>query len=319
MKLDIRSIDVSIDRHELHRQPDDLSRAVPDRARRSSAAAATRPTRRAWFESKQSSDYRATECRALKFKPKFFARIFGGKSQTRRAAQPEVPGDPRSPQRRRQPATRRRSSCRGRRSSIRVTSRRSARGSSWRPTNARRTRSTGTPKRPRRCSTSKLKGPVYLTSSDNPLPDLLVNLHGQVTIRLRGVISSEHGRLKTVFNNTPDVAVNKFILNMKGGNKGLLVNSRNLCARPDQRIPQPAGAEQPADEDEQPAAQHPRLPGGQPDSLTARRRGGPPTVPALPLFTIGRRAVRPARAGRSRRTSCRSGSRRRGPLRRPGA
>ena len=44
------------------------------------------------------------------------------------------------------------------------------------------------------------------------------------------MISSEHGRLKTVFNNTPDVAVKKFVLTMKGGNKGLLVNSRNLCS-----------------------------------------------------------------------------------------
>ena len=74
-----------------------------------------------------------------------------------------------------------------------------------------------------------LKGPVYLTSSSHELPDLLADLHGQVPIRLRGVISSKHGRLKTVFNETPDVAVSKFILTMKGGNKGLLVNTRNLC------------------------------------------------------------------------------------------
>jgi hypothetical protein len=53
-----------------------------------------------------------------------------------------------------------------------------------------------------------------------------------VNIRLRGVISSEHGRLKTVFRNTPDVAVDKFTLTMKGGGKGLLVNTRNLCSRP---------------------------------------------------------------------------------------
>ena len=29
----------------------------------------------------------------------------------------------------------------------------------------------------------------------------------------------------------PDVPVSKFVLNMKGGKKGLLVNSRDLCAR----------------------------------------------------------------------------------------
>ncbi len=45
------------------------------------------------------------------------------------------------------------------------------------------------------------------------------------------MISSRGARLKTVFNKTPDVAVDKFILNMKGGGRGLLVNSRDLCAR----------------------------------------------------------------------------------------
>ena len=114
-------------------------------------------------------------------------------------------------------------------------------------------------RRPRRCSTNKLKGPVYLTSSSHTLPDLLVNLQGQVPIRLRGVISSEHGRLKTVFNNTPDVAVTKFVLNMKGGGKGLLINSREPLLGTDQRLPQPESPEQPAAEEEQPAAQHPRL------------------------------------------------------------
>ncbi|HET8815610.1 MAG TPA: hypothetical protein VFM51_11745 [Solirubrobacterales bacterium] len=78
----------------------------------------------------------------------------------------------------------------------------------------------------------ELKGPVYLVSSDNELPDLLADLHGQVNIRLRGVISSSKARIKTVFSSVPDVPVNKFTLNMKGGKKGLLVNSRNLCTHP---------------------------------------------------------------------------------------
>jgi hypothetical protein len=77
----------------------------------------------------------------------------------------------------------------------------------------------------------ELKGPVYLVSSDHELPDLLADLHGQVNIRLRGVISSVHERIKTVFSGVPDVPVSKFRLNMRGGKKGLLVNSRYLCAR----------------------------------------------------------------------------------------
>ena len=77
-----------------------------------------------------------------------------------------------------------------------------------------------------------MKGKVYLVSSNNKLPDLLVDLRGQVEIYLRGVISSKHGGLKTVFNNVPDVPVSKFVLNMKGGKKSLLVNSTNTCAKP---------------------------------------------------------------------------------------
>jgi len=75
----------------------------------------------------------------------------------------------------------------------------------------------------------KLKGPVYLVSSKHKLPDLLADLNGQINIQLAGVISSSHGGLKTVFNNTPDVPLKTFILNMRGGEKSLLQNSTNLC------------------------------------------------------------------------------------------
>jgi hypothetical protein len=74
-----------------------------------------------------------------------------------------------------------------------------------------------------------VSGPVYLIASDHELPDLLADLHGQVNVRLRGVISSAKERMKTVFFPIPDVPVSKFTLNMKGGKKGLLVNSRDLC------------------------------------------------------------------------------------------
>jgi hypothetical protein len=77
----------------------------------------------------------------------------------------------------------------------------------------------------------KVEGPVYLVSSDHELPDLLADLHGQVNVRLRGVISSSKQRMKTVFSGVPDVPVSKFVLNMEGGRKSLLVNSKNLCGR----------------------------------------------------------------------------------------
>jgi hypothetical protein len=78
----------------------------------------------------------------------------------------------------------------------------------------------------------EVAGPVYLVASDHELPDLLADLHGQVSVRLRGVISSAKERMKSVFYPVPDVPVSKFTINMKGGKKGLLVNSRNLCNRP---------------------------------------------------------------------------------------
>jgi hypothetical protein len=82
-----------------------------------------------------------------------------------------------------------------------------------------------------------LKGKVYLVSSNNELPDLLVDLRGQVEVYLRGVISTgSTGGLKTVFRRVPDVPVSKFVLNMKGGKKGLLVNSTNLCAEKQRAI-----------------------------------------------------------------------------------
>jgi hypothetical protein len=75
----------------------------------------------------------------------------------------------------------------------------------------------------------EVAGPVYLVSSEHELPDLLADLHGQVNVRLRGVISSAKARMRTVFYPVPDVPVSKFVLSMKGGKRGLLVNSRDLC------------------------------------------------------------------------------------------
>ena len=74
-----------------------------------------------------------------------------------------------------------------------------------------------------------LEGPVYLRSSNNLLPDLVVDLQGQVRIVLVGRIDSIKGAIRTTFDAVPDAPVTKFILQMQGGKKGLIVNSRNLC------------------------------------------------------------------------------------------
>jgi uncharacterized repeat protein (TIGR01451 family) len=75
-----------------------------------------------------------------------------------------------------------------------------------------------------------LEGPVYLRSSDNPLPDLVADLNGQIHIVLDGRIDSVHGGIRTTFEAVPDAPVSKFVLTMRGGKKGLLVNSRDICA-----------------------------------------------------------------------------------------
>jgi hypothetical protein len=79
-----------------------------------------------------------------------------------------------------------------------------------------------------------LEGPVYLRSSDNPLPDVVFALSGRgFEIDLVGRIDSRKGGIRGTFDVIPDAPVTKFVLRMRGGKRGILVNSaRNLCAKP---------------------------------------------------------------------------------------
>jgi hypothetical protein len=77
-----------------------------------------------------------------------------------------------------------------------------------------------------------LRGPVFLRSSDNLLPDLVASLRGQVNVELVGRIDTPRkGGIRTTYDVVPDVPVSKFILRMRGGKKGLLVNSRHQCKK----------------------------------------------------------------------------------------
>ncbi len=77
-----------------------------------------------------------------------------------------------------------------------------------------------------------LSGPVYLRSSSNPLPDLVAVLNGQFEVELDGRIDSDNAGIRNTFDFVPDAPVSKFVLRMQGAKKGLLENSRDLCAAP---------------------------------------------------------------------------------------
>lgn len=85
----------------------------------------------------------------------------------------------------------------------------------------------------------QLSGPVYLRSSDNKLPDLVAALRGPETrpieVELDGRVDSVHGGIRNTFEVVPDAPVSKFTLRMQGGQKSLVVNSRDLCKGPKQR------------------------------------------------------------------------------------
>jgi hypothetical protein len=82
-----------------------------------------------------------------------------------------------------------------------------------------------------------LEGPVYLrTGYGTKLPELAAALNGpQISITLAGKIDSVHkkgtegSRIRNTFSLVPDAPVEKFVLELKGGKKGLLVNSTDVC------------------------------------------------------------------------------------------
>jgi hypothetical protein len=75
-----------------------------------------------------------------------------------------------------------------------------------------------------------LQGKVYLRSSNHELPDLVAALHSsKVDVNLLGRIDSLDGRIRNTFEAVPDAPVTKFILEMQGGKKGLIVNSTDIC------------------------------------------------------------------------------------------
>jgi hypothetical protein len=227
VKLDLRSVHVDVDRARFMRNPTDCGAKATSGALAGGGANPADPA--TWSSYPVSAPFRARDCGSLRFKPKLFAKLLGGKAISFRGRHPKL----------RVVLEAREGDADFARSALVLPpslflDQGNIRTVCTRPQLATRT----CPKRSiygyaRAISPlldQPLKGPVYLVSSNNELPDLLADLRGQVNVRLRGVIGSQRGGLKTVFRKLPDVPVEKFLLWMEGGRKrGLIVNSQDLC------------------------------------------------------------------------------------------
>jgi len=226
-KLDLRTIDVDVDRQQFMRNPTDCS---PFATSGTIMGGGADPTNPATFSSYAvSAPFQATDCGKLGFRPKLFTRLFGGAKSTFRGKHPKF---------RAVLEAREGDANIGRSALVLPHSLFLDQGNiqtvCTRPQLASQTCPKaaiyGHAKARTPLLDNPLKGPVYMVSSDNQLPDLVADLRGQVNVQLSGVISSQRGGLKTVFRKVPDVPVKKFILWMKGGKKqGLIVNSTDLC------------------------------------------------------------------------------------------
>jgi hypothetical protein len=74
-----------------------------------------------------------------------------------------------------------------------------------------------------------LSGSVYLRSSSHSLPDMVLDLRGQIDIEAAARIDTVNGRIRTTFEKVPDVPIGSFTLDLLGGKKGLLQNAESLC------------------------------------------------------------------------------------------
>ena len=77
-----------------------------------------------------------------------------------------------------------------------------------------------------------LKGNVYLRANPtHKLPDIVAALKGQIEVEVVGrVDSTKKGGLRTSFETLPDAPVTSVRLDLDGGGKGLIVNSKSVCS-----------------------------------------------------------------------------------------
>ncbi|HET8954511.1 MAG TPA: hypothetical protein VFN18_02505 [Solirubrobacterales bacterium] len=76
-----------------------------------------------------------------------------------------------------------------------------------------------------------LEGPIFLRSNggERDLPDLVLALHGLIDFNAVGFIDSNNGGIRNSFDLVPDAPITKVVVDLQGGSKSLLANSRDLC------------------------------------------------------------------------------------------
>ena len=205
----------------LHPQPDQLRPDV-GRGRRQGhhGSAANAPLRAA---------SRSAAAARLGFKPKLTCASTAAPSAAGTRPCAAVLTDPKGADTPTSPPPR--SPCRTRSSSTRPTSARSAPGSSSPPTAARRARSTARPgDHPAARRAARRPGLPALLRQHAARPGRRPERPSSQPIESTvGRIDSVKGGIRNTFDSVPDAPVTKFVLEMQGGKKGLLVNSRNIC------------------------------------------------------------------------------------------
>ena len=226
----IRSIAVRIDRRGFSLNPTNCAPMAVNGALRGGGADPNNPA--AFTAKPVSAPFQASDCEALGFKPKLYMRLFGG---MRRAKNPKLRavfmargGDANVG---RAAVILPRTLFLDQASLAKVCTRPQYAAGACPKKSIYGYAVARTP-----LLDAPLRGPVFLRSSDNLLPDLVASLRGQVNVELAGRIDTAKGRIRNTFDVVPDVPVSKFILTMRGGKKGLLVNSRHQCRKKRTRV-----------------------------------------------------------------------------------
>jgi hypothetical protein len=79
-----------------------------------------------------------------------------------------------------------------------------------------------------------LTGPVILiaATATSGLPEVGLDLHGPLSLRLKGQLAPLPAGAGAIFDGLPDIPIASFQLSFLGGSKGLLVSQRDLCKPP---------------------------------------------------------------------------------------